>query len=180
MDNIQRRICLYGGPGLGKSTAAAWLFAKLKIAGCDIEHVQEYVKGWAFIGQAPQSFDQIYIFGKQLHKEDIILRNGHSSIITESPLYLCACYGVKYNTPGTAQLISLIQEFDARYPAVSILLDRGDCKYQQFGRFQNEDQAREVDMEIKSLLDRHAVPYETVMYNDLEGLLEIASGALGC
>ena len=37
-------ISLYSGPGSGKSTGAAWIFAKLKLAGVNAELVTEFAK----------------------------------------------------------------------------------------------------------------------------------------
>ena len=37
-------VNLYAGPGAGKSTGAAYIFAKLKMAGVDCEYVSEYAK----------------------------------------------------------------------------------------------------------------------------------------
>ena len=37
-------VNLYAGPGAGKSTGAAYIFAKLKMAGIDCEYVSEYAK----------------------------------------------------------------------------------------------------------------------------------------
>ena len=35
---------LYGGPGVGKSTGAAYIFSMLKLAGINCELVREYAK----------------------------------------------------------------------------------------------------------------------------------------
>jgi pantothenate kinase len=40
-------INVYGGPGAGKSTSAAYLYYLLKVAGKNVELVREYVKDWA-------------------------------------------------------------------------------------------------------------------------------------
>jgi hypothetical protein len=61
-----RRICLHAGPGSGKSTLAARVFGELKVRGYDVEHVPEYIKTWAHAGRKPESYDQLYVFAKQL------------------------------------------------------------------------------------------------------------------
>jgi len=48
---MTRVINLLGGPGVGKSTAAAKLFAKYKDEGKSVELVREYVKDWAWEGR---------------------------------------------------------------------------------------------------------------------------------
>ena len=45
-----RRINIYGGPGVGKSTLAASIFAFMKKRGDNVELVQEFVKQFAYLG----------------------------------------------------------------------------------------------------------------------------------
>lgn len=52
MSEIKTRvITLWGGPGSGKSTMAAEIYARLKRQLCNVEMVREYVKGWAWEGR---------------------------------------------------------------------------------------------------------------------------------
>lgn len=37
-------VNLFAGPGAGKSTGAAYIFSKLKLAGIDCEYVSEFAK----------------------------------------------------------------------------------------------------------------------------------------
>lgn len=37
-------VNLFGAPGTGKSTGAAYIFSKLKMAGVDAEYVTEFAK----------------------------------------------------------------------------------------------------------------------------------------
>ena len=59
-------ICnLFAGPGAGKSTMMAAVFAELKWRGIDCEMVTEYAKDKVWEG-SPHVLDcQPYIFGKQ-------------------------------------------------------------------------------------------------------------------
>ena len=62
------RICLYSGPGAGKSATAADIFAEFKRKNYSIELVAEYIKTWAYEGRKPESYDQTLIFANQLHQ----------------------------------------------------------------------------------------------------------------
>jgi len=168
-----RRINIMGGPGTGKSTLTAWIFAELKMRGCNIEHVFEHVKAWAFIGRQPQSFDQIYIFGKQMHHEDIILRsNPNVTIISESPILLSTCYAKAYNSIGWKHLVALCQEFDRIYPTINFFIKREDCPYNREARFQDYEAALEMDRTIKEILLENNVTFEEIKYKDNHLLLE--------
>ncbi len=174
-----RRINLFAGPCAGKSTQASWLHGLLKKKGYDIEAVQEYVKAWAFIGRNPKSFDQWYIFGKQMHREDIVLRLDEKSglpgtdfIITDSPITLSVCYGKKYNAPGWKHLQEMSKDFEAQYPSLNIFLNRGPV-YKQAGRYQTLEQAIEIDNCIKNTLSEMGIAFYEVSCLDDEGLLNL-------
>jgi len=83
-----RRICLFGGPGCGKSTTAAYVYSQLKRLGCSVELIQEYVKAWAYEKREVTSFDQVYLLAKQIRMEDLALRNGVKFVVTDSPVYM--------------------------------------------------------------------------------------------
>lgn len=55
-------VNLYAGPGAGKSTGAAYIFAKLKMAGVDCEYVSEYAKDRVWQeDQFPLKHCQLYV-----------------------------------------------------------------------------------------------------------------------
>lgn len=106
-------INLYGGPGTGKSTTAAWLFALLKARGINAEYVQEYVKQWAWEERQPVKYDQFYFFGKQSRKEYSLFKNV-DVIITDSPVSLSSYYAKLFGTKGQAALfVNMVQEYYA-------------------------------------------------------------------
>lgn len=61
-------INLFGGPGTGKSTLMAQLYAKLKILGYETEMAPEFAKEKVWEESYKTLEDQIYVFAKQLHK----------------------------------------------------------------------------------------------------------------
>ncbi len=154
------RINLFGGPNSGKSTVAGRVAAHFKERGISIEYVHEYIKSWAYMGIIPGDFDQTYIFSKQMRQENIPLRAGVSHIVTDSPLLLVAVYSQKHNDPCLEEHISMSKKFSIKYPEINIVLDRSGLNYIQEGRYENLDQAIDIDNSIKELLDRNSIKYE--------------------
>lgn len=166
-----RRICFYGGPGCGKSTITAQTFAELKMRQYNVELVQEYIKEWTYYDRHPHSFDQVYIFGKQMHKEDIVLRSKVDLIVTDSPIFLTTCYAKKFQTPGWQHLIGLADEFDKHFPPLHVYLERGDKPYKSVGRYQDEAGAREIDQFVKAQLAESGRQYHSCEKLDIDQLV---------
>ena len=58
-------VNLFGAPGSGKSTGAAYIFSKLKMLGVDAELVTEYAKDKVWENNTIALSNQTYVFGKQ-------------------------------------------------------------------------------------------------------------------
>jgi hypothetical protein len=152
----------------------------LKMNGLEAEHVAEYVKGWTWIGKSPTSRDQTYIFCKQMHREDVILRSSPGvMVVSESPLLLSSCYAKLNKTPGHEYLMELSREFDESFPTLNLFVDRGELEYRQLGRFEDQRGAKEVDEFILSFMDNENVKYETIRYDDLGDMAKIVGSAIG-
>lgn len=148
-----RRINLYGGPCAGKSTVAADVFSFLKKTGkVEAELVQEYVKTWAYENRPPKGFDQVYLFSKQLRKEDVVLRNGVDVLITDSPLLLGTAYAREFDSDCWRHLAGIHAAFEARYPSLNIFVLRSGGDYRPVGRFEDEAKAVEMDERIRGFL----------------------------
>lgn len=167
------RICLFSGPGGGKSTLAARIFYELKIEGYSIELVREYIKKWAYEDRKPTSFDQSYIFGHQMHSEDLPLRNGIKNIVVDSPLIMNVCYGKRYNYPLWESLLEQAIVFEKKYPSFNIFLDRTGLDYQEIGRYENYEQALWMDGQIKNFMDEHLDSYSIFHTKDINGILSV-------
>lgn len=61
-------VNLYGAPGSGKSTAAAYIFSKLKMQGVKCELVTEVAKDLVWDENAKALQNQAYVFGKQFYR----------------------------------------------------------------------------------------------------------------
>jgi len=170
------RINFLAGPGAGKSTTAAWLFSELKYKQVSVELVTEYVKSWATQKRNVNSFDQIYLFGKQMQYEFRFLGSGVKNIVTDSPLVLSAVYADYYYPELNLgqPLLQLMKSYEKSHPSVNIFLRRNDKKYIQEGRYQTYEQAKHVDQLVQQYVTEHLTNVHFVDYNNRESILNIA------
>lgn len=165
-----RRINLVAGPSAGKSKTAMRLASDLKGENKSVEYVVEIIKEWAFLKREPKEFDQLFIFGSQLHAENVKLYSGVKYVVTDSPVFMQCAYAKKHGFVGWHDLYSLASKFEEQYPSITIFLDRSGLKYEENGRYHTEQQALEIDQEIKQFLDDFSIPYvvrKTVDYEDI-------------
>ena len=101
-------INLYGAPGAGKSTGAAYVFSKLKMNGINAELVTEFAKDKVWEESKEVFKNQAYIFGKQYFRisrcEDKV-----DVIVTDSPLLL----SIIYNNRAKSMLICRLESLSS-------------------------------------------------------------------
>lgn len=154
-------ISLYAGPGSGKSTSAAYIYALLKDKGLNVELVREYVKDWAWEGRQIGTYDQVYFLGKQVRREAMLLGKVEL-IITDSPVWMCSYYAMRYAPPYVRHGIeSLVKAYYDQsnidgHDHFSVWVNRSK-PYSHHGRFENEEQAKKVDIEMRGFLDGRGV-----------------------
>jgi thymidylate kinase len=165
------RINLWGAPGSGKSTQASRLFADLKAKGYNIELIGEYIKKWAYQKRIPQSFDQVYIFGQQVHAEDLIFQSGVEHLITDSPLLMQSFYSSVYQLPFSSQLLQLANLYEKVHSSLNIFLDSTGMPYQQKGRYETEEQSKERFHQMKEFLKINEIAYVTFSTLDYFSIL---------
>lgn len=145
-----RCLNLYGGPGIGKSTTAAALFAELKYRGYNTELVLEYAKEAAWEGRGKKIFAaQEYIFAKQ-HFRIAKVIDEVEFIITDAPLLLSLVYAPQDYLPSLRQVVR--QAYDM-YENIDVFLRRSEEKaFNPKGRLQNEEEANQLDVDIYEML----------------------------
>lgn len=161
---IPRRIInLYAGPGTGKSTTMAALFAELKYRGYNTEMITEVAKDAAWEGRGEKFFRaQDYIFGKQHFRIQRTI-DDVEFLVTDAPLLQNLVYGKGH--PLFPELQELIRAANRQYESIDVFLARSDEKpYNPKGRFQTEEQARAKDQEIMDMLDENLVDYYNMTF----------------
>lgn len=146
-------VNLYAGPGAGKSTGAAYIFAKLKMAGIDCEYVSEYAKDRVWQDdQFPLQHCQLYVTGKQCLKIYRLLGKV-DVIVTDSPIAV----GAMYTTEKPYQDVCLYEAKKYK-PTFNIFVNRFK-KYNPNGRNQTEEEAKVIDKRIKDFLTENEIPF---------------------
>lgn len=152
------------GPGSGKSTFAADLFAQMKKQNYKVELVTEFAKDCVYEKQFDiLKTDQLYILANQNRRiQRIIESNEHIDyIITDSPLLLSIIYGKINNYFFSSDTFNnMCHSLFNQYNNINILLDRTSIKFDPDGRVQKtEDEAIKIDSLIKNLLDSFGYNY---------------------
>ena len=85
-------INLFAGPGAGKSTTAAGLFHKMKLAGYKVELATEFAKELVWDDSLSVLNDQLYLVAEQ-HKRINRLKNHEIDyVVTDSPILMNLAY----------------------------------------------------------------------------------------
>ena len=151
-------INLFGGPGSGKSTLSADVFAKLKLQQKSTELVREYIKGWVYEKRAISEWDQIYILSKQIRGESNLYFKC-DYIVTDSPILLVPFYEHYLSNhdivlPSALNFIKFAENKGVTY--LNFWLERPD-HFEENGRNQKEDEAKYLDSVMKTWLENHGV-----------------------
>jgi hypothetical protein len=150
-------VNFFGAPGSGKSTSAAGVFYKLKIAGIESELVTEYAKDIVWEESLKTLHNQIFVFANQHHRIYRCLGKV-DVIITDSPINLGIIYGKMYNGHISPHLEELIKTEFLAQKSYNVFLKRNH-KYNTKGRYQTEDEANIIDVKIAEMLIDHNIEY---------------------
>ena len=154
-------ICnLFAGPGAGKSTTAAAVFAEMKYReNYSCELLTEIAKDRFWEGTLNTVDDQVYIFARQLYELRCMMGK-MDVVVTDAPLLTSLVYQV---TPSLA-FEAFVREIVEQHNNLNVFLRRTKV-YSNVGRSQNEMAAIELDLEIRTLLDDLNVPVEVLQAN---------------
>ena len=151
-------VNLLGGPGVGKSTLTAAVFAKLKDAGVDCEMASEFAKELVWEQRNETFKDELYIFAKQAHR--LFRLNGKVDVvITDRPLILTCFYA-----QNDKALSNFCYNRFLLYNNVNYLLVR-EKDYNPNGRNQSEDEAKGMDYDIAFTLASYDIDYKQLPGN---------------
>lgn len=151
-------VSLYGQPGAGKSTLAAYVFAKLKMLGVNCELVTEFAKDKVWEENNQALSNQIYIFAKQYYRMSRCAGKV-DVIVTDSPLFLSPFYN---RDPDIDEpLKKLVYAISSKYRNLNYFLRRVK-KYNPVGRLQTEEESDEYGIRIKDMLKAYGVEFHEI------------------
>lgn len=148
-------VNLYGAPGAGKSTGAAYIFSQLKMRGINAELVTEFAKDKVWEESKEVFNNQAYIFGKQYFR---ISRCADKVdvIITDSPLLLSTIYND--NPILGEEFNNVVRNVANSYDSINYYITRVK-DYNPKGRFQSEEESDAIADRVKNMLDYEGVEY---------------------
>ena len=142
-------VNLCGAPGAGKSTGAAYVFSKLKMAGVNAELVTEFAKDKTWEQNHKVFENQLYMLAKQYFRltrcEDQV-----DVIVTDSPLFLSLAYNTDRERLGD-DFENLVIGLYHYYNNMTYFLHRVK-KYNPVGRNQTEEESDELSEKILNIL----------------------------
>lgn len=150
-------VNLFAGPGSGKSTIMAHVFAELKWKGIDCEMATEYAKDKVWEGSEHILDNQYYVSGKQYHKLKRLIGKV-DVIITDSPIL----FGLIYGNEEPEEFHGLLVKYHNKFNNFNVFLKRTK-EYNPNGRVQkNIEEAIEKDKEVRKMLLTKEIDYITV------------------
>lgn len=168
-------INLFAPPGHGKSTIAASLFAKFKIAGISCELVSEYAKDIVYDETHILLENQLHVFSEQFRRQYRLL-NKVEYVITDSPLLLAVVYydwfnnkrkGTEMSSTFRYNFITFMRTTFSEFNNINyFILNDKDFKYDPNGRLQSEEESIKLKELIKKELLSINQVYEYVYRND--------------
>jgi hypothetical protein len=148
-------VNFFAGPGAGKSTLAARVFADLKMAGYEAELVPEFAKVLTWSGHQQALRDQLYVFAKQDHRLEVLREQPLDVVVVDSPLLNSLIYAPPSYYRSFKHLV--LEVFNS-YRNLNFLLRRGTA-YSAIGRNETPEGAMAKCREIEALLTDEQVPY---------------------
>lgn len=153
-------INLFGGPGIGKTTLSALIFAKLKTHQNKyiVEYIQEYAKQLVWTKNFEVLNNQYHVTQHQYN----LLKQIDTKVdfvVTDGPL----CQGLYYNRFNKDNMSNVdktenfILEKHAEFNNINLFLQRGDFEYESQGRLQTAKESKEIDTILSHLLEQNNI-----------------------
>jgi nicotinamide riboside kinase len=158
------RIALIAGPSAGKTTQATHFYSITKSKMIQIEYVSEWVREAFNSGMIPDEnpWVQFWILEEQRRREDCVPEE-IQYVVTDSPTILSYVYALFNGTLERDKWlwIKMYEKFlsDLKRYDFIFYCEREKPYTIDGTRKQTEQEARQIDVHIKHLLDMHKITY---------------------
>lgn len=171
-------INIIGGPGSDKSLFSAAIVLYLSLRGKTVETIPDYAKTLVWQQNFEVLKNQYYIAQRQFDMLSLIDGQVHF-LITECSLPQLLFYNENYadNICDVAKTRDQILQWYRQNDNINVVVQRGDKNYVRTGRFQDEEQAKEVDKGLLRILQREHLPY-TELAPDIQAINAFAEALL--
>lgn len=157
-------INFFGGPGCGKSTTAAEVFATMKRKQYKVELVHEAAKELVWERAAHLFFEQDWIFAHQHRLIRRLVDHDIDYAVVDSPILLSLMY-MEDDFPQSFR--AYVRDTFDSYDNINIVLNRNpDISYIQTGRNQTQEQAEQLDEDIIAYLTCQGIEHYVVDVDD--------------
>ncbi len=156
-----RVINIIGGPGSEKSLFTAAVILYLHLHHKTVELIPDYAKSLVWRKDFEALRNQYQIAQQQFQMLEL-LDGQVQYLVTESSLPQILYYNEFYpdNICDVAKTRKQILEWYKQHNNLNVMVERGDeRKYIHTGRFQDEEQAKEVDRGMRALLRREGIAF---------------------
>ncbi|KAA5605000.1 AAA family ATPase [Roseospira marina] len=141
-------VNVFGGPGVGKSTFAATLFAALKRHHVCVELVTEVPKDRIWEGRPHAIHNKVTILGDQWGRIEIRLGKV-DVVVCDGPVLLASVYASPDDPPCFHELVRWCH---ARPRRLDLRLERPPVAYDTYGRLESWEEAQAADQRVQALL----------------------------
>lgn len=163
-------INIIGGPGCDKSLFSAAIILNLSLRHKTVETIPDYAKSLVWQKDFEALKNQYQIAQRQFEMTNLM--DGQVQfLVTECSLPQVLYYNEHYpdNICDVAKTRHTILDWYKQHNNVNILVERGDKKYVQTGRFQDENEAIKIDRALRTTLTYEGMPF-TVLPPDVDAI----------
>jgi len=148
-------INLFAAPGTGKTTTGQILSGLLSMANFKVEYIPEFAKFATLSRNRAALSDQIYMFAKQENRLNVLRDAGLDYIVMDGPLPIALLFQPADYYQGYEPLV---MEVFRSYENLNFYLSKNPkFAYKTHGRNENEEESRQLDQLLRSVLALHEV-----------------------
>jgi hypothetical protein len=168
-------INIIGGPGCDKSLFTAAIILHLNLHNKTVEQIPDFAKSLVWQKDYEALKNQYFIAQQQFRMLEL-LDGQVQFLVAECSLPQVLYYNETYpdNICDIAKTRKQILEWYKQHNNVNVMVERGDKKYVHTGRFQDEEQAKEVDRGLRGVLRKEGIPF-TLLKPELEAINAFAA-----